>query len=157
MPVSQIVIRPMQDGDAAAMHAIHERAVRISCAPALPPEVVDAWLHGRSPAGFLRAHDDGGERFWLAEIRGLRAGFAGWLGDRLTALFVDPDHQGSGAGRALLAACDRDAAARGEALMRLDSTYNAQAFYERAGFRAIGEGHQLTHGQRVPHVSMLRL
>lgn len=157
MPVSQIVIRPMRDEDAPAVHAIHDRAVSVTCAPLLPDAVVAAWLRDRSPEGYLRARDDHGERFWIAERRGLRAGFASWRGAWLMALFVDPDHQGKGVGRKLLEACERDAAAHGEHIARLGSTLNAQGFYEGLGFRVTGEGYEEKFGERVPHLEMLRL
>jgi GNAT superfamily N-acetyltransferase len=157
MPVSQIVIRPMRDEDVPVVHAIHERAVSMTCAPLLPEAVVAAWLRDRTPEGYLRARDERGERFWIAEHRGLRAGFASWRGEWLMALFVDPDHQGNGIGRLLLDACDRDAADGGGKIARLDSTLNARDFYERLGFRVTGEGYEEKFGERVPHLEMLRL
>jgi len=157
MSQPDIVIRGMQDADAAAMHALHERAVRSTCAPLLGPEVVEAWLRGRSPDGYIRARNEGGENFLIAEGSGLRAGFASWRAEWLLALFVDPDHQGRGVGQALFRACEEQAAARGQFISRLDATLNARSFYEAIGFRVTGEGFEEKYGQRIPHLSMFRV
>lgn len=156
MPPSEITIRPMRDEDAPQMHAIHERAVRTSCAPELGPGVVDAWLRDRDHDMFLRARDDGGEVFVIAELRGLRAGFAGWLPGRLTSLFVDPDHQGCSVGAALLSACEAAAETAGTPILGTNATLNARTFYEAAGYRAIGDGFEERFGERIPHIRMAR-
>lgn len=157
MGAADIYIRAMQDADAAAMHAIHERAVRQSCAPLLGPAVVEAWLRDRSPDGYIRARDEGGENFLIAENRGLRAGFASWRGSWLEALFVDPDHQSSGVGRALLTACENAAAGQNCFLSDLNATLNARSFYEAAGFKVLEEGFEEKFGERIPHLAMMRL
>jgi GNAT superfamily N-acetyltransferase len=157
MGASDIVIRAMQDSDADAMHIIHERAVRQSCAPLLSPQVVAAWLRGRSPEGYLRARNEGGENFLIAENRGLRAGFASWRGSWLEALFVDPDHQSTGVGKALLIACEEAAEAQNIFLSDLNATLNARSFYETAGFRVMEEGYEEKFGERIPHLAMMRL
>ncbi|TAK22744.1 MAG: GNAT family N-acetyltransferase [Chloroflexota bacterium] len=56
----------------------------------------------------------------------------------LEDIFVDPDHRGRGAGRALFAACAREAAARECGRMEwqvLDWNEPAIAFYKRSGAR----------------------
>lgn len=157
MAASEIVIRDMQDTDAAAMHALHERAVRQTCGPALKPAIVEAWLRGRTPDGYIRARDEGGENFLIAEVRGLRAGFASWRGSWLEALFVDPDFQGTGVGRALLNACEADAAEQNIFLSDLNATLNAKTFYEAAGFKVMEAGYEEKYGERIPHIAMMRV
>lgn len=156
MPPSEITIRPMRDADAAQMLAIHERAVRISCATGLAPEIVEAWLRDRDHEGFLRARDAGGETYLIGERRGLRAAYASWLPGQLVSLFVDPDHQGHGIGRALLAACEAEAAESGAPILKVNATLNARSFYESAGYRPLGDGFEERFGERIPHVRMLR-
>lgn len=154
---AEIVIRAMQDTDAAAMHVIHERAVRQTCAAGLAPSVIEAWLQDRTPAGYLRARDQGGETFIIAERGGLRAGFASWRGSWLESLFVDPDHQGKGVGRALLNACDEAASRDNRFLSDLNATLNARTFYEAVGFQVMEEGYEEKYGERVPHLAMMRI
>jgi GNAT superfamily N-acetyltransferase len=150
-------IRPMRPDDATAIHELHGRAVRESCAPLVDPAVVEAWLHSRTPEGYLSAADQGGEHFWVAEDEhGCVIGFASWRDDELVALFVDPDFQRQGLGQRLYAACVTDAHDRGHRLTRLRSTRNAVSFYEALGFRRLEDGWEMKRGQRIPHVKMER-
>lgn len=157
MSVSQIVIRPADEDDWDAVHAIHRRAVEHGCAPLLTDAAAAAWLARLSAEVHRRNNGAGGETYRIAESRGLRAGFASWAGEWLMALYVDPDHQGEGIGRALLAACHRAAGGCGGGITRLNATLNAREFYEAAGFRVTGEGHEEMAGERIPHLRMLRL
>lgn len=152
-----IAIRPMRDKDADAMHEVHTKAVRRACAPLLDPDVVDAWLFGRTPGGYVSAAADGGERFWVGVIDAERVvGFASWRDDELISLFVDPDCHGRGIGRRLFDACQDDAAANGNGIVRLNSTLNARTFYEAYGFREVGRGYNEKRHKRIPHIEMVR-
>ena len=147
----------MLDDDAPAMHAIHTKAVVETCAPLLTSAVVEAWLRDRSPDGYIRGRDEGGETFLIAEVRGIRAGFASWRGSWLEALFIDPDFQGHGVGRALFVACEQDAEKNGNFLSDLNATLNAKGFYQNLGFKAVEAGFEEKFGERIPHVAMVRV
>lgn len=76
-------------------------------------------------------------------------GFAAVDGDWLTQLYVDPDHQGRGVGRALL----DDAKRRRPGGLRLHVvTRNARArrFYEAAGFVLVGRSDGRSNEEREP-------
>jgi GNAT superfamily N-acetyltransferase len=76
-------------------------------------------------------------------------------GGRLRALFVDADCQGQGVGRALLANVEERAARRGCTRLHGAMSLNAVAFYERCGFRALGDAQPLASGGvAVPIVRM---
>ena len=54
-------------------------------------------------------------------------------------LWVDPARRGEGLGRSLLAALEREAAARGVTRVALDTyDWQARGFYEKLGYRAFG-------------------
>ncbi len=153
-----IEIRAMRDADAAGMHELHTKAVRQVCATLLESDVVEAWLYGRTPEGYLRAANDGGESFWVALADTDRiAGFASWRDNELMSLFVDPDSQGLGLGRRLFQACEEDAARKGAVITRLISTLNAQTFYETRGFQAGQRGYVEKRNMRIPHIEMRRV
>jgi len=59
----------------------------------------------------------------------------------ITALFVDPDQEGLGVGRALLSEAIRICRKRsGQACLKLNSSHYARPFYEKMGFRQTGRG-----------------
>lgn len=74
------------------------------------------------------------------------------LSAEISHLYVAPDSQSMGVGRALLARSFEDIAARGlerAVLWVLEKNYRARAFYERAGFRL--DGARRTDPERLGH------
>lgn len=152
-----IRVRRMNSEDTAALHHIHTEAVQQVCAAMVDLNAVAAWLHGRTPEGYLRAADEDGETFLVAfKEPDQLVGFASWREEELVSLFVDPQFHGRGIGRKLFAACEKDAEKSGYAILRLNSTLNAQSYYEAIGFRPIRMGYHEKRGQRIPHVEMVR-
>ena len=147
----------MRQADTIGMHDVHTHAVRQVCAPMLEATVVEAWLHGRTPEGYQRAAIEDGERFWIAidDASGV-VGFASWREDELIALFVLPEFQGCGIGRKLFVACEEDARDCGSRIVRLNSTLNAETYYEMLGFRRVRDGYQQKQNQCIPHIEMER-
>nr|WP_222938441.1 GNAT family N-acetyltransferase [Duffyella gerundensis] len=82
-----------------------------------------------------------GETVLVAEQEGHRVGFAALLENDnfLHSLFVDPQHQGSGVGSALLKAVQARFTSTG-ALKCLLANKPAQAFYQRHGWQVIAQG-----------------
>ncbi|MDE3094419.1 MAG: GNAT family N-acetyltransferase [Chloroflexota bacterium] len=61
------------------------------------------------------------------------------------------EHRGRGYGAAILAALEREAAARGIRDISLSAQLHAAGFYERAGYRRIGDVYDEVG---IPHVAM---
>lgn len=116
--------------------------------PADAAAVAAAFLAARAGMGYLpRLHTDeetraylrdvvlATARVWVAEVGG--AGVVGFAavtgGDRLDHLFVHPDHQGGGAGTALLTTVQR-LHPGGLVLWVFAANPRAAALYERHGF-----------------------
>jgi GNAT superfamily N-acetyltransferase len=151
-----VEIRRMRLEDASGIHEVHTAAVRETCARLLTPAVIEAWLYGRMPEGYLSAAESG-ESFWVAvDEAGCVVGFASWQEDELLALFIDPSVHGQGIGGRLFAACERDAAEAGRSITCVNASLNAVSYYQALGFRAVGEGHQQKRGERIPHIEMVR-
>jgi GNAT superfamily N-acetyltransferase len=96
---------------ALSRRAIQDTAVRQGLLPAARPpteaEIRSDWLRHRSLIEFTAAQPDG--RYWICEDGDGAIGYArvvrfGGM-EELTELMVDPDHQGRGIGRGLLARC----------------------------------------------------
>lgn len=81
-------------------------------------------------------------RCWVAEADGTVQGFAALDAEAalIWALFVDPEAEGHGLGRALLARLIAEARARGLPALSLETEAGtrAEAFYRRAGWAVAG-------------------
>ncbi len=96
----------------------------------------------------LRAGLGGGATIYVAEHAGEVLGFL-WLVERgafarsdyVQLMGVRPSERGRGVGRALLELAESKSEAKGRALFLLVSDFNtdAQRFYQRLGFRAVGQ------------------
>jgi GNAT superfamily N-acetyltransferase/chorismate mutase len=94
-PVPDLLLRPAEASDADALVDLHLAARREAAMPPIAdPGGVRNWLGGR-----LRDTDD---EVWLAEVRGVPAGYARVTSYWLADLYVDPRHQRHGVGTALL-------------------------------------------------------
>ena len=58
-------------------------------------------------------------------------------GSEIKRVYVDPGAQGSGAGKALMEALEREAARRGIREVTVDSSSSAQRFYARLGYQTV--------------------
>lgn len=72
---------------------------------------------------------------------------------RIEYLCVDPDFQGEGIGRRLLARLEALARDAGAETVQLDARVSAQAFYENMGYHTAGEVFTLSYAP-VPHILM---
>ena len=97
------------------------------------------------------------DTFVVAEVEGRTVGFAHLMPVEqpdtiyLEDLFVEPDAQGRGVGRALFEWAVTEARARGYAWLEWDSDPNAAAFYEKLGGEKIGENQStLIDGRMIP-------
>lgn len=141
-----VTVRPAAPPDAPAMGRMHVRVWRAAYRGQMP----DAYLDGLQPEdraaywdGALRREDRPGVVL-VAEAAGEVVGFAaaGPSPDpqgagELYAINVDPDHWGTGAGRALLEAAQAELDRMGFAesvLWVLPGNARARRFYERAGW-----------------------
>ena len=106
-------------------------------------QAIDAEVVGFLPAATLDLAVDAADRpvaFMLLD------------GDRMEALFVDPDHRGTGVGRLLV----QDALRRHPELATDVNEQNGQAvgFYERLGFERIGRSGQDSQGRPYPLIHL---
>jgi GNAT superfamily N-acetyltransferase len=103
----------------------------------------EAWLDAWSPVLTITADDLRAHFVLVAEVGGAPVGFAaledGEGGAEVGHLWVLPERQGLGAGRALLRGILDEARARGCGAVRVESDPNARAFYEHMGATLVGE------------------
>ena len=143
-------IRAGTTADIPALWALRTRAVRAGCASHYAPETIDAWCAAPPPERLPVLVDAGG--CLVAEEGGAIDGYAvlDLANGEVDALFVEPARQGRGIARALMAAIEALAAARGIGRLFLSASLNAVPFYRGAGFLVIRE-------EIYPHRSGLAL
>lgn len=131
-------IRLANCSDAEEICLIHRDAIENLCSLHYSPEQISSWSKGCVPAiyeeAILKNHV-------LVAIDAHRiAGFIEYSSGEIVKLFVrgNAAHRGIGAAlmRTVLAIAKED----GEPKLRVESTRNAQSFYERHGFCKTGEG-----------------
>jgi len=129
-------LRPARADDAAAIRAVHARAIRGTGSHYTFDER-EAWVGGRKPADYLAAI--AGRHVVVAESAGSPPrvlGFGQLLPSEglVEAVYVDPDAGRRGIGAALFAALEREARARGARTLTLDASLNSVPFYRALGF-----------------------
>jgi putative acetyltransferase len=143
-----VELRLAKAEDAPAIARVHRLAMRISL-PFLPE------LHTpEEDLAFVRDRLSATNTVWVAEVEGEVAGYVAFHEGWIDHLFVHPDHQGLGLGRALLAKALEDGTER--KLWTFQKNARARAFYEAHGFVAEmftdGEGNE----EKEPDVLYVR-
>lgn len=146
-------VRAAQDADAQAICSLHLSAVRAHCTPYYAPEVIEGWLRGRIPEGYLPGIRSGS--MFVAEVNAKVIGFGQSKPGEVVAVFVEPGSAGRGIGSLLLERALQDAGAA-KGVVRVESTINAVSFYERHGFYVVGRRTQRRNDVDVPVVIMER-
>ena len=148
-----LVVRPMAEGDIDAVAVVQVRTWQAAYAGIVPAEVLDALDPAVNAANRRQRRIPGGARTLVAEADGVIVGFVSvgpyrtqrtrdeydrTVGE-LYAIYVSPEHWGTGAGRALMAAA-REALAGYPSfrLWVLEANHRARRFYERAGLAPDG-------------------
>lgn len=102
-------------------------------------EVVRVWAERLQPEKYAEAI--GSNEFFVAEEDGVVVGFGelDQAGGEIAGLYVSPDVASRGVGQKLLWTLEERARACGLESLHLMSSLNAVSFYERAGFKSLGE------------------
>jgi GNAT superfamily N-acetyltransferase len=140
----------MVESDALAIHDIHTACLCHTLRSHYSSEQLEAWLAGRTPAGYLRGANDG-EVFIVAELSGTVVGFANWQDQELLSLFVLPHFQNTGIGTLLFKACEANADIR-----CVKATLGAVEFYQHFGFIRVRQDAIEKQGMLIPYILMAR-
>ena len=134
-----LTIRRARQEDREAVWRVHGRAVRETCATHYSREVIEIWAGRLRPGKYAEAIDK--YEFYVAEEGGEVVGFGelGPAAGAIQGLYVSPGVKGRGVGRELLRTLEERAREYGLKSLSLTSSLNAVPFYERAGFKAVGE------------------
>lgn len=140
---SEIVLRPARAGDGPALFNVTVQSVQGLGKSHYTREQLAEWMGERTADHYEDIIKKG--RTVIAEHRCEVVGFVDSDPGEVTRLFLLPKVAGQGLGKRLLKA-GVDNAKRGHSgPIKIESTLNAQAFYERHGFKAIQKGF-FSHG-----------
>jgi ribosomal protein S18 acetylase RimI-like enzyme len=164
-----VTVRRATVQDAATLGRVHVRAWQAAYRGQMPDDYLDGLRPEERAAGWARGlgRDRSHDPVLVAEQAGQVVGFAvvGPAEDpegagELYAINVDPDHWGTGAGRALLVAAQTELARLGYAeavLWVLPGNARARRFYEVAGWATDGAERTIeVQGVVVPEVRYRR-
>ena len=147
-----IAFRPGRAEDGEGILAVHLAAIH-AVEDAFYDEVNrESWAYGLSAEGYARAMQ-GGEIFEVAVAPDeIICGFCGVKDDEIMGLYVHPEWQGRGLGKALLKNGEERLTAAGNVELKLTASLNATAFYAANGWRLLGHSLVVSRGgleQRV--------
>ena len=145
------VIRLAKREDAEAIHELHTVSVRALCKDTYSPDVIDGWLRNRTPEGYKGIEK---KEMYVAEGDGSVVGFSHVVPGEIAAVFVHPHHARQGIGSALVRHAITKARPANGGSIRVDSTLNAQRFYETMGFTKTGERTARRNDVDIPIVEM---
>jgi len=107
------------------------------------PAQIENWMGERTPRFYEDLIARG--RMTVCLRNGIVVGFVDAEPGEVTRLFVLPEAAGSGLGQRLLDIGVAQARLGHRGPVRLEATLNAEAFYQRYGFRSTGRG-RFSHG-----------
>lgn len=148
---ARTTLRAALRADAQAICDIHIATVKALCAPFYESVVIEGWLRGRIPEGYLRGIEQG--MIFVAGDNGEVIGWGEAHPGEVDAIFVDPRYARRGIGSLLLNRA-LQTATRGGGTIKVQSTLNAIPFYQRFGFNLIGHSTQRRNDVDVPVATM---
>jgi putative acetyltransferase len=135
-----VVIRPAVLDDRPAIRDLHAASIRRLCSKSYSPAQIERWAGFLSADRYTAVITDEQRRFVVAEMGGRIVGFGQFhpAAAEIEAVYVDPEHAGSGVGSALLRHLERLGRESSLRSLHLTATLNAVPFYEHHGFQVIG-------------------
>ena len=131
------MIRLALHSDAASLIDIARSAITESCIAdhVGDPLLLDAWLDNKTEEDAKQWIDSAESWIFVLEDNGtIRATASLSISGYVTLMFVDPVHQRSGYGSALIIYIEQFALENGIHSLSLNSTYGAQLFYKKHGY-----------------------
>ncbi|MFA5792487.1 MAG: GNAT family N-acetyltransferase [Candidatus Gracilibacteria bacterium] len=147
-------IIPALASHAKEMHRIHTSAVREACKECYSDEQIEAWLSGRTAGGYLEGINNG--EMYTVKDDGEVVGFGHAIPGEVVAVFVDPAFHKKGAGKLLLDYGVK-IASKNHKKVNVESTLNAEGFYEKYGFKKIKDVVVTKNGIELPMIVLERL
>ena len=155
-----VQVRSASQADAEAIIRAHFAAVHEIASGFYPSEVLDGWSGNPDETRYQQIREaiaKGHELFLVAEGTSGVVGFGSIVPalQELRAVYVHPQVGRRGVGTNILQHLERLAVLQHCALLQMDASVNAEAFYRRHGYEVVGRGiHRLASGHEMACVKM---
>ena len=141
-------IRPLEEVDVAALRRLICETIDISYAPVYPPKALVFFKAFHAEEKIQERAQRG--TVLVAEADGDLIATGSLLDGEIFAVFVHPNRQGAGLGKALMARLEEDARAAGITESVLSVSLPSKRFYEGLGYEIVEEcSRDLGDGQRL--------
>jgi len=148
-------LRPFQAADLEALHALVARTIETSYAGVYGRSAIDHF-HSHHSAEQIGKDAEAGFTL-VAERAGRLVGTGTVVEEHIGRMYVDPEHQGRGLGRRILAALEQRARDAGRESVYLGASLPARTFYERLGYTLVREdAHEFADGTRLVWFRMIK-
>lgn len=142
----QTYIRAFDEADVAALRRLISETIDISYAPIYPPKALDFFKAFHAEEIILERAQRG--TVLVAEVDRDLIATGSLHNGEIFAVFVHPDYQGAGLGKALMARLEKDARAAGVTESVLSVSLPSKRFYEGLGYEIVEErSRDLGNGQ----------
>ena len=133
----QIYIRAFEKSDVAALRRLICDTIDVSYAPVYPPKALDFFKAFHAEEKVRERAQRG--TVLVAEANGALIATGSLLEGEIFAVFVHPDRQGAGLGKALMERLEEDARSAGVAESVLSVSLPSKHFYEGLGYEIVEE------------------
>ena len=154
-------IRPLGPEDAESFLKVHYAAVHQSAKDSYAPDILEAWSGPDIQARLARYHERAKDEVRIGAFDGDTMAGLGVIdpkSNELRACYVHPDYGRMGVGAKIVAALEHIAKGMGLESLTLDSSINAEKFYQSLGYAIIERtSHRLADGTFMPAIKMRKI
>jgi ribosomal protein S18 acetylase RimI-like enzyme len=154
--MKNVTFRAARLEDGAGMFAVHLAAIHAIEDQFYDQASRESWAFGLMPQGYGRSMAEG-EIFELAlDSASEIIGFCGMKNGEIFGLYVHPEAQGRGLGKALLQRAEKRLAIKGRYVAPLTASLNAKAFYEANGWQFVERREHKSRGGLIQPVAAMQ-
>lgn len=131
------MIRLFQEGDLGPLRYLIWHTIDVSYSGVYPPRAVEFFKDYHSEKEIIKRSSVG--EILILEQNGSIKATGALFGNEILGVFVHPDHQGQGQGKAIMTELERRARAKGLSEITMNVSLPSRKFYENLGYEILDE------------------